>query len=110
MAGPGSVGGALFHHSLEQGSLSLLQRGHLHSREPLRRTFGARREVSGLSTCGGRSVYPGSGGPAQDCHGAAPKPTLPSLQVATDCPTALGNCPMVSKTLLNGWACSAFQP
>lgn len=26
-------------------------------------TFGAHREVSGLSTCGGRSVYAGSGGP-----------------------------------------------
>lgn len=35
MAGPGFVGGALFHHPLEQGSLSLLHRGHLHSREPL---------------------------------------------------------------------------
>lgn len=58
--------------------------------------------VSGLSSYGNRSDHYSSGSPAR--HGAALgqhlsliSPPLPTPQVATDCPTARGNCPMVSK-------------
>lgn len=56
---------------------------------------------------------PGAGLPTQNravfCQGATPKAALPSLQVAMDCPTALGNCPLVSEHPTKGWAFLALS-